>query len=194
MRTVIKKGITVTKAGFTASVVLLGTLVTSGGCSDPEDAPPGDDPPPMEDAGVPDPDKEVTNGYYHRVSRAAEGVSITFKRHATNAMIAAFDVCQSAGGNPSSCGTITLRLARELVILKLSGPALELWNGNYAVWGYSPNIGDSFRDEKGPDFATAVQDFVPRSSDCLRIDWKPADAKWTSVGETDNECEWGESL
>lgn len=135
------------------------------------------------------------SGDYHELSPATGGIYITFKRHATDAMVAFFHVCKNDGKSDATCGRDVLRAARGLLEGKLHGTALELWNGDYSIFGYHPNIGKGFRDDEAPDFATAVYDLAKRSDECLRIHWKPSGTNWTTVDDEGvAECSWGKKL
>lgn len=70
-----------------------------------------------------------------------------------------------------------------------------MWNGQYSIFGYHPNIGKSFRDDEGPDFASAVHDMKERGHECLRVHWKPTGTNWTTVNDEGvAECSWGMKL
>jgi hypothetical protein len=138
---------------------------------------------------------DAVYGDYHRLSPATLGVYITFKRHATDGMVAFFTACKNDGHSDSVCGTETLRASRDQIEPMLRGRARELWNGQYSVFGYHPHIGKGFRDEEGPDFATAVRDMRARGHECLRIHWKATGTNWTTVNDEGiAECSWGAEL
>lgn len=135
------------------------------------------------------------SGDYHELSPATGGIYITFKRHATDAMTAFFNICKDDGKSDATCGRDVLRVARGQLETKLHGAALEVWNGQYSIFGYHPNIGKSFRDDEGPDFASAVHDMKERGHECLRVHWKPTGTNWTTVNDEGvAECSWGMKL
>ena len=135
------------------------------------------------------------SGDYHELSPADFGVYITFKRHATDAMTVFFHLCKDDGKSDATCGRDVLRVARGQLGGKLHGAALELWNGQYSIFGYHPNIGKGFRDDEGSDFATAVYDMKKRGHECLRIHWKASGTNWTTVNDEGvAECSWGKKL
>lgn len=136
--------------------------------------------------------QEAIEGDYHHISPATGGVYLTIKRHASNDMIAFFNFCKNDGAADATCGTRVLRTARDIMADKLHGRALELWNGDYSVFGYHPDLGKGFRDDEGGDFATAVRDLKTRGDECLRVHWKPSGTNWTTVDDEGvAECEWG---
>lgn len=135
------------------------------------------------------------SGDYHELSPAKGGVYITFKRHATDGMVAFFTVCRNDGKSEATCGRDTLRVARGQITGKLHGTALDVWNGDYSIFGFHPDLGKGFRDEEGPDFAIAVKDLKSRNHQCLRIHWKPSGTNWTTVQDAGvSECAWGKEL
>lgn len=163
-----------TAARLGLPLALLIVLLGGGGCANLE------------------PVHEAIYGQYHRLSPATGGIYITIKRHASDAMMAGFDGCKAEGHGDSYCGTTVLRIARDILEDKLSGAALQLWNGDYSVYGYHPDIGKGFRDEEGGDFATAVRDLRARGHACLRIHWKPTGTNWTTCADDGvAECSWG---
>jgi hypothetical protein len=168
---------TVAKAVFPVLVALLVTLVTSGGCGNIRDI------------------NDAMDGDYHSLSPAPGGAYLTIKGHATNGMTAFFNNCKNRGDSDSSCGAATLRRARDAITPKIHGSALGLWNGEYTVYGYHPNIGNGFRDEEGSEFATAVRDLAGRGHECLRVHWKATGTNWTTVDDEGvAECEAGRAL
>jgi len=135
---------------------------------------------------------EAINGDYHQISPATGGVYLTIKRHATDDMILLFNLCKNEGRADSTCGTRVLRTVRDIMADKLHGRALELWNGEYSVFGWHPHIGKGFRDDEGGDFATAVRDLKTRTDECLRVHWKATGTNWTTVDDEGvSECSWG---
>jgi len=135
---------------------------------------------------------DAVYGDYHRLSPATGGVYLTIKRHASNDMMGFFDLCKNDGFSDATCGTRVLRAANAIMEDKLRGRALEVWNGDYSVFGYHPHIGKGFRDEEGADFATAVRDLRSRTDECLRVHWKPTGTNWTTVDDEGiAECDWG---
>lgn len=138
---------------------------------------------------------DAVYGDYHRLSPATGGVYITIKRHAGNGMMTFFDLCKGDGFSDATCGTRTLRAARGVIDGELHGAALQVWNGQYSVFGWHPHIGKGFRDEEGSDFATAVRDLRSRGHECLRVHWKPTGTNWTTCNDEGvTECEWGKKL
>jgi hypothetical protein len=86
-------------------------------------------------------------------------------------------------------------VARDVIEPKLYGAAREVWNGDYSVFGWHPDIGKGFRDEEGSDFATAVKDLRSRTDECLRVHWKPTGTNWTTVDDEGiAECDFGKKL
>jgi len=140
---------------------------------------------------------DAVYGDYHRLSPAGGGgVNLTIKRHATDAMAAGFHACKNGGNeDDATCGTAILRVARDQLNGQLRGRAREVWNGDYSVFGYHPNLGKGFRDAEGGDFAEAVGNLESRDNECLRVHWKPSGTNWTTTNDEGvAECSWGQRL
>ncbi len=163
---------------FTRSIILgIIVIVAAGGCGNVE--------------GI----HEAIYGKYHRVSPADFGVYITIKRYATDCMIQEYDICKSKGYSDGDCGKLVLTSSRTQIEKNLSGRAKELWNGDYSVFGWHPNVGNAFADDEASDLAQAVKDLRSRGHQCLRVHWKPSGENWTTVQDAGvEECSWGERL
>ncbi|HEX8437653.1 hypothetical protein [Archangium sp.] len=135
--------------------------------------------------------REAIDGPYHRLAAGTGGVYLTIKGNATNCMTSFYDGCRKNGESSTACARVLLDLSRGKIEESLEGRAKELWNGQYSVYGFHPNIGKGFRSEEAGDLATAVQDLRSRNHECLRVHWKPTGTNWTTQDGSATECSPG---
>lgn len=136
---------------------------------------------------------EAADDKYHKLSyNPPQGVDLTIKRHATDAMVAFFKGCEN-NKSANGCAKDLLNISSSKIEGAMTGRARELWNGQYSIFGYHPNFGKGFYANEAGDLVTAISDLKKRGHKCLCVTWTPGGTNWTTRAAGGN-CTYGSKL